>query len=188
MGLLLAPNEQLRSAEPARQNVVNVYVENIPGVPWTMERAKATTAHIYSAIGVKLIWADLHQEHAASQDGTIVVKFSTATPVHVRPRALAQSFPYEGTHAQVFYDRVGQTVTPSLFPTLLGYVLAHEIGHLLEGTNGHSDRGVMKACWDARDYDLMARELLTFTDLDVRLIYAGLDARSKRIASSAEAP
>ena len=110
IGPLLAANGQLRSTELATQRVVNVYLENIPELAWTMERAKAITTHIFSAIGVKLTWVDRHQAGAASQDGTITVKVSTATPTDFRPRALAQSFPYEGTHAKVFYDRVRQTV------------------------------------------------------------------------------
>jgi hypothetical protein len=184
IGLLLAANEQLRATEPSTQRVAHVYLENIPEVRWTVERAKAITTGIFSAIGVKLIWVDLHHDLMASQDGTILVKFSTATPIDFRPRALAQSFPYEGTRAEVFYDRVRQRVIPSLVPVLLGYVLAHEIGHLLEGTDGHSNSGIMKACWDLSDYDQMARELLTFTDLDIRLIYAGLDARSGRMTEA----
>ena len=170
IGLLFAGNEQLGSVKPATQRVVNVYLENIPEMHWAVEKAKAITTHIFSPIGVKLIWVDLHHERTASQDDTIIVKFSMATPIDFRPRALAQSFPYEGIRIQVFYDRVRQMVIPSLVPALLGHVLAHEIAHLLEGTDLHSDSGIMKARWDASDYDEMARELLTFTDLDICVV------------------
>ena len=180
--LLLTANEQLRSTEPPTQRVVNIYLENIPivTVPLTIERAKAITTHIFSAIGVKPIWVGLHDEYRASRDGTIIVKFSTATPTDFRPLAVAQAFPYQGTRIQVFYDRVRERVTPDMVPTLLGYVLAHEIAHVLEGMDVHSDKGIMKARWELSDYDQMARERLTFTDRDIRFIYAGLDARSKR--------
>jgi hypothetical protein len=42
----------------------------------------------------------------------------------------------------------------------------------------------MKACWGLSDYDQMAWGTLTFTDFDIRLIYDGLDARSKRLTQS----
>ena len=45
-------------------------------------------------------------------------------------------------------------VIPSLVPALLGHVLAHEIAHLLEGTDLHSDSGIMKARWNSSDYEM----------------------------------
>jgi hypothetical protein len=181
VGVLPAVNPGLRSGEPPTQREVNVYLENIPDVSWDVDKAKTITSQIFSAIRVKLIWVTLHHERTAFQDGTIIVKFSARTPIDLRPRALALSFPFEGIHAQVFYDRVQQRVRPVLVPTLLGHVLAHEIAHLLEGSDGHSDRGIMKACWGLSDYDQMAWGTLTFTGFDIRLIYDGLDARSKRL-------
>jgi len=179
VGVLLAANQGLRSAEPPPQRVVNVYLENIPDVFWDAEGAKATTSQIFSSIGVKLVWVDFHDKRIEA--GTIIVKFSAKTPIDFHPRALALSFPFEGIHAQVFYDRVQQRVRPALVSALLAHVLAHEIAHLLERTDVHSDKGIMKACWGLSDYDQMAWGTLTFTDFDIRLIYDGLDARSKRL-------
>jgi hypothetical protein len=179
ISVLPASNLRLPSDEPPTQRVVNVYVENIPDAFGNVEGAKAITSQIFSAIRVKLVWVDFHDERRASQDGTIIVKVSAKTPIDYQPHALALSFPYEGIHAQVFYDRVRERVRPAVVPALVAHVLAHEITHLLERTNVHSDRGIMKARWDLSDYDEMARIPLTFTDLDVRLICAGLDARSK---------
>jgi hypothetical protein len=181
VGVLLAANPGLRSGEPPTQREVNVYLENIPDLSWDVEKAKTFTSQIFSAIRVKLIWVTLHHERTAFQGGTIIVKFSAKTPIDFRSRALALSFPFEGIHARVFYDRVQQRVRAALVPTLLGHVLAHEIAHLLEKTDVHSDKGIMKACWGLSDYDQMAWGTLTFTGFDIRLIYDGLDARSKRL-------
>ena len=66
---------------------------------------------------------------------------------------------------------------------LLAHVLAHEISHILQGTDQHSARGVMKALWDINDYLRMARHPLPFTDLDIQLIYRGLGAaRDEHVA------
>jgi hypothetical protein len=89
---------------------------------------------------------------------------------------MAYALPFEGLHVRVFYDRVSD---PQLFPKfdapkILGHVMAHEIGHLLQGITRHSETGVMKAHWTAADYGSMAFRPLRFTDEDVRLILAGL--------------
>ena len=64
-----------------------------------------------------------------------------------------------------------------MVPTLLGYVLVHEITHILQGSNRHADRGVMKEQWNANDLDRMRFHKLPFTDADVLLIERGLSAR-----------
>jgi hypothetical protein len=75
---------------------------------------------------------------------------------------------------------VRQTVIADRVPILLAHVLAHEVAHLLGGTDAHSSNGIMKARWNGSDYDQMAQKHLTFADFDVHLIYAGLDARASR--------
>jgi hypothetical protein len=56
-------------------------------------------------------------------------------------------------------------------------VLAHEISHVLQGTNQHSETGLMKARWNGQDYDAMQQKPLEFTSFDVTLIQNGLNAR-----------
>lgn len=63
--------------------------------------------------------------------------------------------------ASVFFKRI-ENLTLGLdgdeheTPVLLGDVIAHEIGHLLLGTNSHSATGIMSARWD-REYLRLAR-------------------------------
>jgi hypothetical protein len=68
-------------------------------------------------------------------------------------------------------------------PFVLGHVLVHEITHILQGFSTHSDRGMMKAEWDAKDFDLMGWTPLAFTEEDVRLIHLGLATRASRTAA-----
>jgi hypothetical protein len=56
-----------------------------------------------------------------------------------------------GHYASVFYGRIrglaeAQRVRPGL---ILGYVIAHEIGHLLLKSTAHSRSGLMRYGWDA---------------------------------------
>ena len=59
---------------------------------------------------------------------------------------------------------------------LLGNVLAHEIGHVLQGVLRHSETGVMKARWSDNEILRMPRERLHFTAEDV-----AIDAAKTRI-------
>ena len=54
-----------------------------------------------------------------------------------------------GSIATVFADRVASTSNRAGANArgVLGRVIAHEIGHLLIGTNHHSARGLMRAIW-----------------------------------------
>jgi hypothetical protein len=49
-------------------------------------------------------------------------------------------------------------------------VLVHEITHILQGVDRHSESGIMKAQWTIDDYRAMASKPLSFTPLDVKLI------------------
>ena len=56
-----------------------------------------------------------------------------------------------GTLATVFTDRVNwlARVSRAQRTTLLGRAVAHEVGHLLIGTNEHAATGLMRAVWTA---------------------------------------
>ena len=56
---------------------------------------------------------------------------------------------HKGSIATVFADRVARTSsrTGANASGVLGRVIAHEIGHLLIGTNHHSKDGLMRAVW-----------------------------------------
>jgi len=54
-----------------------------------------------------------------------------------------------GTLATVFADRIARLAARGGIDgaTLVGYAMAHEIGHLLLGTATHAPRGLMRAGW-----------------------------------------
>lgn len=102
-------------------------------------RAQALTTRMFDQIGVALVWRRL--ERCSEELRPIVILLSLDTPRELFPKALAASYPFEGVHIRVFYDRV-RTVTDSCpLPVLLAHVLAHEIGHILQRTNAHSASG-----------------------------------------------
>ena len=95
--------------------------------------------------------------------------------------------PYEGKHIVVLFDRVSHA-DPSFSGRLLGYTVAHEVTHILEGVARHSQSGIMKAHWGLEDQYQMRRGRLGFAAEDVGLIYQGLDQRQMRLAASASGP
>jgi hypothetical protein len=63
--------------------------------------------------------------------------------------------PEKGTpgSASVFYRRAEQLARGGAAspPVILGHAVAHEIGHLLLGSNSHSPLGLMRARWSRQD-------------------------------------
>jgi hypothetical protein len=60
-------------------------------------------------------------------------------------------------------------------------VLAHEIGHVLQGIERHSETGVMMAKWTSEDYKQMVVKPLAFTEEDVILIHNGMEGRAVQL-------
>jgi hypothetical protein len=166
-------------ATSARANQVTVHVQGLSVVPApVLSRAQMLANRIFADVGVKIDWRRGEPSRAQSeQQRVIVVEMAAETLRERKPDALAFALAYEGVHITVFYDRVRQMTAPVLTPTLLAHVLVHEITHVLEGSDQHSQSGVMKARWTPNDYAQMARKPLSFTDQDVQLIRLGLAKR-----------
>jgi hypothetical protein len=84
-----------------------------------------------------------------------------------------------GSVAYIFYDHVvtQAKVMLQFLPTILGYAIAHEIGHRLLRTTGHSPNGIMRAQWTPGDLRSAALGELLFTPEESELIRAELLAR-----------
>ena len=76
----------------------------------------------------------------------------------------------EGTYCDVFYDSVEklhQDWHVSL-SRVLGYTMAHEVGHLLLGTNAHSPIGIMLPSWQKQQLRKIEMGTLLFTPEQAR--------------------
>jgi hypothetical protein len=171
---MLAGNARAETGA-ALEHVVPVCMSEGVRTP-DMYLARAIVSEMFEKIGVNIEWR-FQERLCRSLSGVISIELSSDTPKNQFPGALAYALPFEGTHIIVFYDRVKGAVQPMLVPHLLAHVLAHEITHVIEGTDVHSDRGVMKAHWDLSDEERMYRKPLTFSEFDVLLIHRGLEAR-----------
>lgn len=152
------------------------YDAQLPGA--TLNYAQVVAQKMFKPAGVQLCWkAQPVNSDKASQ--VIRIDLTANTPSDFHPHALAYAFPFEGTHIRVFYDRIASVAGSELAPALLAHVLVHEITHILEGTDRHSEEGVMKAHWTGRDFKQMMCRPLTFTTLDVQLIQRGFANRNR---------
>jgi hypothetical protein len=150
-----------------------------PGANGSMVyRGQATAAQILKNAGIRLEWRG--DERTCAEGNGIVVTVSLETPSNQHPGALAYALPFDRTRVVLFYDRVLSAAGPTVAPSLLGHVLAHEIVHILQGVNVHAMSGIMKPRWDKRDYDQMQRAPLSFTQQDLTLIDRGMGWRASR--------
>jgi hypothetical protein len=151
----------------------------------TLGRAQAQVSKMFATAGIKIEW----HEPRLCPAGAIQISLDEDAPATEHPGALAYALPYEGTHIVLFYGRILKHCIaaddPNLPPILLAHVMVHEITHILQGTNWHSDTGIMKAHWAALDFSQMRFRPLPFTPMDVYLIQHGLDGRSRNAALAA---
>jgi hypothetical protein len=71
-----------------------------------------------------------------------------------------------GTYADVFFEPIERLRAESRETSLaavLGYVMAHELGHLLLGSNAHAPNGIMRAQWEHEDLRKIAEGRMQFT-------------------------
>jgi hypothetical protein len=75
-----------------------------------------------------------------------------------------------GCYANVFYQRVEEMYERSRvnLASLLGDVAAHEIGHLLLGTNSHAANGIMRARWESEELGSIGAGTLSFSEAESR--------------------
>jgi len=157
-------------ATAADSLILRVYMQDSVNVDLrTLAEAQWVTSRIFGAAGIRLEWkvGDPRQNETAAI--RIQLDAHAEPGLHADTAGYAQPFA-RGTAIHVFCDRVLHTGPQRLGPILLGHVMAHELGHVLEGVDRHSPTGVMKAHWTRDDYDDMLQHPLVFAAEDVRLI------------------
>jgi hypothetical protein len=81
-----------------------------------------------------------------------------------------------GAYGYIFENRLDDISGQNHISTsrLLGYALAHEIGHLLKGTHSHSAIGIMSAYWSKYELEQISRGSLSFTQKDEKVMRSRL--------------
>ena len=185
MVILLAAMDgaSMYAAEKAR---VDVYISDRDDSAQLLGPGKVLASGIFDQIGVRLVWHSgiLPMAKMARRDASVPA-FAIRTVEHPLESATsgalasARIVGSTGTEIEVYKDRLQSFLAEhrSLAGVAAGYVLAHELAHVMQGVARHSESGIMKANWSRDDRKAMVLHKLTFTALDVDLIHQGLAAQ-----------
>jgi hypothetical protein len=160
--------------------VITVRVYDYTAVPDAMlSGAKEDVSRIYRLAGIDIRWIDAPDTNPAA---------SFAIQIMIRRRPVDGSASASGsvmgislgdTHdvggsAFVFRDRVTHVAHERQqdVARVLGYAMAHEMGHLLLPYPAHSTSGIMRAEWDGDDLRHIANGSMLFTPAQTTLIRA----------------
>jgi len=181
IAILLAGVNASASNKPGTDLTVHVYVVYDMPVSNSMVLAQTCASKLLASAGVELKW---HKPRTLDSAGPndLTIRFVLVAPPSYRvgPKAKVLAFarPYAsgGERILVFHDRVAGFAAPygSRSWRVIGHVLAHEIGHVLEGIARHSGSGLMRAAWTIEDLETMTSEGLEFAPVDRELIRANL--------------
>lgn len=152
-------------------------------------RAQETAAKIYAKGGAELVWARCGSEQGTgvlSRSGAGEASRGAAFSLRIRSRALSlqrEAFGVAflgsdglGMQADVFYSSIVQLqqATPIDSGKILGYVIAHELGHLLLGQRAHSSSGIMQARWSGGQLRQISMGIFNFDERQAKQIRARL--------------
>jgi hypothetical protein len=180
---------------------VNVHVKSeVAGQTALVRRSQEIATTIFARIRINLSWRTgrLNQGHprvvaCAGNSSTcdISVEILAKAPATVNRFALATARPYalSGVSISIFFERVAPLLERHHAPeaTILGYVLAHEIAHVLQRGTRHSETGIMRPRWTDNDFKQMGNGVLTFTPDDIESIRRGLIVQVERANSTTRA-
>jgi hypothetical protein len=151
-----------------------IHVTNIAGAPPAMVRdAQHLVTDMFRDAGVDVRWAPECESLRGHVDAVRVtlLPYETGALQRAHGAVLGAAMPSAngvGT-AWVFYGRIareaarhGVAMTP-----VLASAIAHEIGHLLQESPGHTERGLMRAAWNRADYLRASNGRLRFSAADV---------------------
>ena len=149
--------------------------------PETLAQGETRAAHILSQAGIQVEWMNCASEgtHVPDQFEQPSPCSRIAYPSHlsvrivltvpsVREDIFGEAFTDsegKGTYVKLFYAHLANANAhlPLGDGELLGYVIAHEVGHLLLGTDSHSHEGIMQGRWEDTQLREAGKGNLQFT-------------------------
>jgi len=171
---------------------MNVAICNLGGVSETIvSQAKGETDLVYRSAGVRILWRECAEFSASvPKEGApwfFIRLRSDKPPRTVGPASL-------DVMGKAFVDDRGGSVADAYFQAvqatsqlhngdagvLLGFVIAHELGHLLLGA-GHTRDGVMQAAWGRRQTDALRQRWLKFGKECAERIRLALEVRNASV-------
>ncbi len=178
-------------------SIITIRIYNLAQVPATiLAEAEKEGTRIFCDAGIKIVWLEcpLVSPEITRLQGCQPSLSPKYLNLRIIPRfdasfagfsntTLGFALPANegGVHASIFYHRIeliAQTGMASQ-SQVLGHAIAHEVGHLLLGSNSHSPAGLMSARWNRQDLHRVTLDILRFTPKQAELMRFDLAARRK---------
>jgi hypothetical protein len=191
--LLALPSPAVCSKASIKEELqVTVAVHNDAEIPAsTLLGAEAEASRLFRQSGVALRWLNcpLPADGPEDQGQCRTAEFPANLQLRIAPRSrnlseITFGISYlsadgSGCYADLFYNPVEEMHERSgvNLESILGDVAAHEIGHLLLGTNSHSGSGIMRARWQSAELGSIRTGTLLFSDTESRQMRSKLAAR-----------
>ncbi len=172
-------------AHPLATNGIRILIYDQAGVPNdTLNEAKRMASSVFHEAAIQLLWHNGENSPAAEADYILRIHCCfdlLKTGLHNRTVAFA---PAGGRHITVFWDRIRTEAAAGSHPEalMLGYVIAHELGHLLLPPHYHSPYGIMKSRLNYNDWSEVRRlGNLFFSEKEASQMQAALSGKSRQV-------
>ncbi len=156
---------------------LTVFVSNDAGASdHVIAEAERDATRIFQRAGVDVDWvhclrAGARDENPGCGGQTVMMDLAVRIVPHARtlpPEIFGVSFLADGrgAYADVFLDpiqRLREVDQHVSLAAILGDVMAHELGHLLLGSNAHSREGIMQPHWEGQQLRGIAMGQMRFT-------------------------
>ena len=141
-----------------------------------LARAEREAGRIMGEAGLRAVWLECPTKPSTADSNVACQKAAEATDIRLRVLTAPVQNKYQDTvfgftvHpvlATVYYEyavrRARSDYAEFEIPIILGCVIAHELGHLLLGSNGHSGVGIMRPRWEPREFRQLMMGTLRFS-------------------------
>jgi|KBSSwiStaDraftv2_1062776.scaffolds.fasta_scaffold610964_1 hypothetical protein len=193
VGCVFTENAFAQAADLSPTIRVRVY-NYVKASPPMLARVEREAGRILGEAGLRMVWLDCPMEHFGGVhiEQNPCLEPLEATDIVLRVLSEATQNKFQDTvfgfavvpiFATVYYDyavRAGKRDNAEFeVPVILGCVIAHELGHLLLGSNSHSNSGVMQPRWERKQVRQAMTNTLLFTPEQSKLIQAEGQKRIK---------
>ena len=171
IALMIAVARVADAAEPEQLPAIRLQMNNDAGVPASLlEQSQDEVVRIFANAGLGVEWTATGSRFTVQIVTSALGYAGASSPV----MGVALGKPGGRATAQIFFKQVQDFARSNSVDvrTLLAYVIAHEIGHLLLPHMPHSATGLMQAQWDRALVRDAATGSLTFTDAQTKRILA----------------
>ena len=194
LSLLPTTSTNLLGKAPARALAgarLTISVYNDAEVPAdVLKPAENEASQVFRHAGIEVTWLNCRVPAESEEESQVCRE--AVFPEHLHLQIVRRSLGLKGEtmgisfqaddgsgcYADLFYEPMQQLHQSdgADIASLLGHVAAHEIGHLLLGTNSHSAEGIMHAHWTAQELANSKVAGLVFLEKEARRMRAKLTA------------